>query len=246
MTRIPLPWLGREPGSPFPPVASALRSPNGLLAAGGDLAPERLLNAYRNGIFPWFGEGEPVLWWAPDPRCVFRTDAMHLPRRLRRTLRDCGWRIESDRRFARVLEGCAATRRDGGGTWIVPEMRAAYLRMHEFGHAHSVEAVAGDELVGGLYGIVIGSVFFAESMFSAADHGSKAALLGLAHAMQGWGWPLIDAQVPSPHLFTLGAELLARDAFMRALAPLLDPPTATPWHAAWRDFDAAEMAGGWR
>jgi len=241
-----LPWLARDPASPFPPVASAKRSPNGLLAVGGDLAPERLLNAYRNGIFPWYSEGTPILWWTPDPRCVFRTESMHMPRRLRRFLRGCDWRIESDRRFLGVIEGCAGDRPDVGGgepgTWIVPEMKAAYVRMHELGHAHSIEVIAGDQLVGGLYGLVIGRMFFAESMFSAEDHGSKVALLALAHSMSAWGWPLIDAQVASPHLFTLGASTVPRADFLRALQPLLDPAQAMPWASAWQDMEARNLA----
>lgn len=241
MTRYRLPWLGDDPQSPFPPVAGALRVPNGLLAAGGDLAPTRLLNAYRHGIFPWFMEGEPALWWAPDPRCVFHTHAMHVPRRLRRWLRHCAWRIESDRRYAQVLDACATGPREGGETWIIPTMRAAYLRMHELGHAHSIEVVAEERLVGGLYGIAIGHMFFAESMFSAADHGSKVALFALAHALRSWGWPLLDAQVASPHLFTLGAVAMPREAFMRACSPLLERRNALPWGERWTTLRATDL-----
>lgn len=171
---------------------------------------------------------------------------MHMPRRLRRFLRGCDWRIESDRCFDRVIEGCAGDRDDLGGgepgTWIVPEMKAAYLRMHELGHAHSIEVMAGDRLAGGLYGLVVGRVFFAESMFSAEDHGSKVALLALAHSMSAWGWPLIDAQVASPHLFTLGAGTMPRADFLRVLEPLLDPAHAVPWASAWSDMDAQDLA----
>jgi leucyl/phenylalanyl-tRNA--protein transferase len=221
-----IPWLSADPAGPFPPLATALRQPDGLLAAGGDLSPTRLLAAYRAGIFPWFGPGEPILWWSPDPRCVFETRSMHEPRRLRRWRRSSELVLEADRDFDAVVAGCAAPRAGAAGTWILPEMRAAYLRLHEAGHAHSIEVRAPDDrLVGGLYGVAIGRMFFAESMFSAETHASKLALLGLGWALAEWGWPMIDAQVYSTHLTTLGATRMSRAAFAEAVSRLvaLDP-----------------------
>ena len=217
MTRLALPWLGIDPAAPFPDVERALSHPNGLLAAGGDLAPVRLMNAYRRGIFPWYSEGEPILWWSPDPRCVFHADRMHVPERLRRTLRAIRWTIEIDRRFDAVIDACAAARADHQGTWITPDMRAAYLDLHRLGHAHSVEAIDDGRLVGGLYGVDVGGVFCAESMFSASTNGSKAALLGLAARLHDHGRTLIDAQVPSAHLFTLGAVEMSRRCYVEQL-----------------------------
>lgn len=223
-----IPWLSPDPASPFPPLATALRRPDGLLAAGGDLSPTRLLAAYRAGIFPWFGPGEPILWWSPDPRCVFETGAMHEPRRLRRWRRHSDRVLEADRDFEAVMAACAAPRRAATGTWIVPEMRAAYARLHEAGHAHSIEVRAPDgRLVGGLYGVAIGRMFFAESMFSAETNASKLALLGLGWVLAEWGWPLIDAQVHSAHLESLGARMMPRASFAAEVARLvaLDPGT---------------------
>ncbi len=217
-----LPWLGDAIDAPFPVPATALRHPNGLLAAGGDLSVPRLLAAYRSGIFPWYGPGEPILWWSPDPRCVFHTDRMHVPRRLARTLAASPWQVVADTRFGAVIDACAVPREAHAGTWIVPEMRHAYVALHEAGFAHSIEVFDGDALVGGLYGVSLGRVFFAESMFSARSGGSKAALLGLAARLREWGWPLIDAQVPSPHLFTLSGQTMPRETFLRQLPLLLD------------------------
>jgi leucyl/phenylalanyl-tRNA--protein transferase len=232
VTRLALPWLSADPTAPFPSVERALTHPNGLLAAGGDLSATRLLNAYRHGAFPWYAEGEPILWWSPDPRCVFHAARMHVPRRLRRSLRASGWRIEVDRRFAAVIDGCAGERADRQGTWITPDMRAAYVELHRLGHAHSVEALDGERLVGGLYGVAVGGVFCAESMFSAATNGSKAALLGLAAHLAEHGVELIDAQVSSPHLFTLGATEMPRRRFVEYLTRVRD--RALP-ASAWRD-----------
>lgn len=229
---LQLPWLGEAPDAPFPAPATALRHPNGLLAAGGDLSVPRLLAAYRRGIFPWYGPGEPILWWSPDPRCVFHTDRMHVPRRLARTLAASPWQVVADTRFAAVIDACAAPREAHAGTWIVPEMRHAYVALHQAGFAHSIEVLDGDALVGGLYGVSLGRVFFAESMFSARSGGSKAALLGLAARMREWGWPLIDAQLPSPHLYTLGGQTMPRDTFLRQLPQLLDG-TSPAGH--WRE-----------
>ena len=228
-----IPWLPADPAAPFPPLALARREPDGLLAAGGDLSPTRLLSAYRGGIFPWFGPGEPILWWSPDPRCVFDTRAMHEPRRLRRWRRGCDYLLEADRDFDAVVAACAAPRGGEAGTWILPEMRAAYGRLHEAGHAHSIEVRAPDgRLVGGLYGVAIGRMFFAESMFSAETNASKLALLGLGWTLAEWGWPLIDAQVRSAHLETLGARMMARDTFAAAVARLV---AHDPGHTGFRE-----------
>lgn len=229
---IRLPFLDPACADAFPPVARALPEPDGLLAAGGDLSPERLLAAYRRGIFPWFSEGEPILWWSPSRRTVFDTHAMHVPRRLARWLRGCDWTIRADTAFGAVMRACAAPRARQPGTWITAGMIAAYERLHALGHAHSVEAWDGERLVGGIYGVALGRMFFGESMFSAASNGSKAALLGLAGLLRERNVPLLDAQVASDHLFTLGAfELPRRDfcAQVERLASEAVPPGS--WHA---------------
>jgi len=232
--RIPI----LQPGSDeaFPAVESALREPNGLLAAGGDLTPSRLLRAYALGIFPWFSPGEPILWWSPDPRMVFATDAMHVPRRLARWLRGCDWRIEADRDFAGIVRACAAPRDGHDGTWITRSMLAAYTKLHELGHAHSIEVYAGDALVGGIYGVAVGRMFYGESMFSRASGGSKVALLALARRLRDWGWPLLDAQVSSAHLQTLGAREWPRAAFCARIAGLVRQPGKV---GSWREEFAA-------
>ena len=237
------PWLGTSPEDPFPPVSQALSQPNGLLAIGGDLTVPRLLRAYRCGIFPWYMPGEPLLWWSPDPRCVFGTHRMHVPRRLARWLKDTSWCVTADRDFAGVIDGCAAPRRDEGGTWISPEMRAAYLELHVRGYAHSFEAREGERLVGGLYGVALGRMFFAESMFSAESNGSKVALLMLAAVLREWGWPMIDAQVASPHLQTLGAVQMRRAAFLRAVESLVRAEGMPGhWHVRVGTRKAAALA----
>ncbi len=220
-----LPMLGDDPDAPFPAVDSALREPDGLLAFGGDLSPTRLLNAYRHGIFPWFSERQPILWWSPDPRMVFRTDGVRLASRFRRSLRGSTWVARADTAFDAVIAGCSQTPRPGQrGTWITDDMQQAYRDLHHLGRAHSVEVYehAGRDarLVGGIYGVAVGRMFFGESMFSAVSGGSKAALAALANALHGWGWPLIDAQVESGHLVSLGAESWPRAEFMAAIAPL--------------------------
>jgi leucyl/phenylalanyl-tRNA--protein transferase len=232
-----LPLLDDDPGAPFPPAASALGDPDGLLAFGGDLSPARLLNAYRGGIFPWFSEGQPILWWSPDPRTVFRTDGVHLSSRFRRSLRGSAWVARADTAFDAVIAACSQVPRAGqAGTWITPDMQQAYRELHRLGHAHSVEIYAhagpGAELVGGIYGVAVGRMFFGESMFSGASGGSKAALAALAQALRGWGWPLIDAQVESAHLLRLGAQAWPRSAFLTAIAPLCG---ATEPVASWRE-----------
>lgn len=237
---IRLPFLDPLAPDEFPPVDEALREPDGLLAAGGDLSPERLLAAYRRGIFPWYSRGQPILWWSPNPRTVFETARMHVPRRLARSLRTCAWTIRADSAFEAVVRACAAPRLRQRGTWIDAPMRKAYQRLHELGYAHSIEAWDGDTLVGGIYGVSIGRMFFGESMFSTAENGSKFALLALARALRQWDFPLLDAQVASPHLITLGAMEIERSVFClrvrdlcerkgipgswRAIFPAIRPP----------------------
>lgn len=240
---IRLPFLDPLRPNEFPPVSQALDDPDGLLAAGGDLAPERLLAAYRRGIFPWYSKRQPILWWSPDPRTVFATDAMHVPRRLARWLRGCTWMLRADTAFAEVVRACAAPRARERGTWIGADMRAAYERLHALGHAHSVEAWDGAALVGGIYGVAIGRMFFGESMFSTADNGSKAALLALARALRDWGFPLLDAQVASPHLFTLGAHEMKRAEFCaRVEALTAEPGVQGSWTGIFPDLAPADLA----
>jgi leucyl/phenylalanyl-tRNA--protein transferase len=241
---IELPWLDADPAAPFPPTASARRDPDGLLAAGGDLSPTRLLNAYRQGIFPWYSQGQPILWWSPDPRIVFRTDALHLSTRFRRSLRASRWTVRADTAFDRVIDACARIRRRGqDGTWITPGMRDAYNAMHRLGHAHSVEVFDDDLLVGGIYGIAIGRMFFGESMFSARSGGSKVALAVLALRLHAWGWPLIDAQVENPHLLGLGAESWPRDRYLERVHVLCsEPGSPGPWANRFGELPAMALA----
>jgi leucyl/phenylalanyl-tRNA---protein transferase len=227
MRRIPA-LLDAGPDNAFPDPELALRDPDGLLAIGGDLAPARLLDAYRNGIFPWYSQGQPILWWSPDPRLVFRTGSVHLSRRFRRWLRGSRWRAVADHDFPAVIAACASVPRAGQpGTWITPAMQAAYVELHRLGHAHSIEVRDGEALVGALYGVAIGQMFFGESMASLRPGGSKVALAALALRLHGWGWPLIDAQVENPHLLALGAERWPRKRFLPevgALAAIPEPP----------------------
>ena len=227
MRRLPA-LLASDPAAGFPDPETALSEPNGLLAIGGDLSPERLLDAYGQGIFPWFSEGQPILWWSPDPRTVFHTHSLRLSSRFRRSLRRSAWRVCADTAFEQVIEACANTSRPGqSGTWITAEMRAAYLRLHRLGHAHSVEVFDGDRLVGGLYGVAVGRMFYGESMFSACSGGSKVALAALARKLAEWEWPLLDAQVANDHLLSLGAERMPRREFLAQVRKLASGPRRT-------------------
>jgi len=208
----------------FPPPEAADRS--GLLAVGGTLTPRRLLAAYRHGIFPWYAPGQPVLWHSPDPRFVLPAGKLHVPRSLRKTLRRQSYALRADSAFGRVLQACADTPRPGqDGTWITPEMRTAYEALHHLGFAHSVEAWRGSELLGGLYGVALGSVFFGESMFSHAPDASKVAFVTLADALFSAGCRLIDCQVETEHLARFGAEAWPRRRFLRELASAVEGPT---------------------
>jgi leucyl/phenylalanyl-tRNA--protein transferase len=212
-------WLSaRDAPESFPPVERALDNPPGLLAAGGDLSPARLAAAYRRGIFPWYSPGQPVLWWSPDPREVLPLDALHISRSLARTLRRGTFATTVDADFAAVIDACAAPRAASPGSWITPEMRAAYLRLHALGAAHSVEVWRGAELVGGVYGVAAGRVFSGESMFSRASDASKVALVALAEWCRGRGHALIDCQLPSAHLRSLGSRPMRRAEFLAYLA----------------------------
>ncbi len=211
-------WLSpKDAPEWFPPPEHALEDPAGLLAAGGDLSPARLLAAYRRGIFPWYSPGQPVLWWSPDPRAVLFPEEFKVSRSLEKTLRNGGFGVATDEDFAAVIEGCAAPRPHSLGTWITPEMRAAYLELHRRGHAHSVEARLDGELVGGLYGVRLGGVFFGESMFSRARDASKVALAHLVAVCRRNSIAVIDCQLESRHLASLGARAIPRTQFQALL-----------------------------
>ncbi|MGH8677206.1 MAG: leucyl/phenylalanyl-tRNA--protein transferase [Burkholderiales bacterium] len=215
-----IPWLA--PDQPFPALERALRQPNGLLAAGGDLSVARLLDAYRRGIFPWFSEGEPILWWSPDPRMVLFPAELKVSRSLGKTLRRQSFSVTADRSFADVVEACRAPRRDQPGTWITREMALAYSRLHRAGYAHSIESWQHGELAGGLYGVAIGSAFFGESMFTRVSDASKVALITLVRQLERRGFGLIDCQMNTRHLASFGAREISRTRFARLLADLVD------------------------
>lgn len=208
----------------FPPTRLAETDPNGLLAVGGDLSTTRLLNAYRRGIFPWYNEDQPILWWSPAPRMVLYPEEIHVSRSLRRSMRQRGYAVGVDQAFAAVVEGCAAPRAGVRGTWLLPPMRAAYQALHAAGHAHSIEVWHGDDLVGGLYGVAVGQLFFGESMFSRRDDASKIALAFLAELASSQPYRLIDCQVYNPHLASLGAREISREAFEAVLADAVGAP----------------------
>jgi leucyl/phenylalanyl-tRNA--protein transferase len=223
-----IPWLAGE--ADFPPVERALRRPNGLLAAGADLSPERLLRAYRLGIFPWFSEGEPILWWSPDPRTVLFPHELKVSRSLRKTLRKNLFQVRADTAFEQVLEGCRQPRPGQPGTWITEEMKQAYCRLHTLGAAHSVETWHDGHLVGGLYGVALGGMFYGESMFSRMSDASKAALVALVHQLDAWGFGLIDCQMRTRLLASFGAREIARSEFTRRVAELVNyADVPGPW-----------------
>lgn len=233
-----------RPGDPldaFPDPSLALREPDGLLAIGGDLSAARLLAAYRLGIFPWYNPGDPILWWSPDPRAVLRPGAVHCARRLARSMHKCSFRASLDEAFVAVLEACAAPRGPDTGTWLVAEMRLAYARLHRLGVAHSFELWTGERLIGGLYGLALGRVFFAESMFSRVPDASKMLLIIMGEQLGRRGFRLIDAQVASPHLLRMGAELWPRARFLKELAGALAEEPSEP--LAPLDADLRTPAG---
>lgn len=240
MMRIPI----LSPGSDaaFPSVELALREPDGLLCAGADLSVGRLLQAYRRGIFPWFSPGEPILWWSPDPRCVFDLQSLHPGRSLRRFARHSGWQLRADQDFAAVIGACAAPRAGNADTWISPEMQHAYGELHRAGHAHCCALYEGDELIGGLYGVAIGQVFFGESMFSRRSNASKIVLHLLARQLADWDFVLIDGQVRNPHLMQLGAVNIPRRDFVAVLDRHCPAPGRTGnWAGAWAWRHAAQL-----
>ncbi len=206
----------------FPPPEQALSDPNGLLAVGGDLQPERLLNAYYNGIFPWFNQDDPILWWSPDPRAVFSPGNLRVSRSLVKYLKKQSWTFSINKQFAAVIQGCAAPRAKQEETWISADIQQAYLSLHQQGHAHSIEVWEDDALIGGLYGLAIGQVFCGESMFHLRTNASKAAMIVLQQHLLRCGFKLIDAQVENPHLDSLGAKSIKRKDFLTLLKHLRD------------------------
>lgn len=211
----------------FPPLDAA--SPEGLLAIGGDLCPDRILSAYRRGIFPWFSGNQPILWWSPDPRAVLLPSKIRISRSLKKNIRNRGFRITTDRAFVDVVKECAKDREQQKGTWITTEMRDAYTALHSRGHAHSVETWQNGKLVGGLYGISIGKAFFGESMFARVTDSSKTALVGLSTLLTTWEYHFIDCQVRSSHLDSLGAKCIPRNQFSKMLERAIRVPVA-PHH----------------
>jgi leucyl/phenylalanyl-tRNA--protein transferase len=224
-------WLTGD--APFPPAERALHSPNGLLAAGGDLTAPRLLEAYRHGIFPWFSPGEPILWWSPDPRMVLMPDEFRISRSFAKVLRNSTCEVRCDTAFEEVMRGCAAPRDGHCGTWISEEMIAAYCALHGLGYAHSVETWMDGRLVGGLYGIAIGRMFYGESMFSHASNASKIALAHLARQLERWEFGMIDCQMNTGHLASLGAREIPRGEFLARLRELINCEPVKRWQ-----FDA--------
>jgi leucyl/phenylalanyl-tRNA--protein transferase len=224
-------WLGMR--TPFPPIAAALAEPNGLLAAGGDLSPDRLLAAYRSGIFPWYSDGQPILWWSPDPRMVLYVDELRVSRSLRKRVRRGEFELRIDSAFDDVIEACARTPRAGQrGTWITPEIVRAYSELHARGYAHSVESWRDGMLVGGLYGLALGRIFFGESMFAWETDASKVALVHLVDKLRGLGVPLVDCQQETGHLGALGARPIPRARFAAHLEQLIHSIAPPP---GWRN-----------
>ena len=207
----------------FPAVEEALEEPNGLLAFGGDLRPERILAAYRRGIFPWYQDDQPILWWSPNPRAVLFPEQIHISRSMQKSLRSERFSLRMDTDFAGVMQGCAEITERRSGTWITEPMRKAYCKLHELGYAHSIEVWSqekngeAEKLIGGLYGIALGAVFFGESMFSREENASKIALIRLSQQLQRWGFAVLDCQVSNPHLHSMGASTIARSDFVKLL-----------------------------
>lgn len=228
---IRLHWLDpRNPHQHFPPVHLAMRDPNGLLAIGGDLSMPRLLRAYSQGIFPWFNPDEPILWWCPDPRAVLEPSDLHVSHSLRKQVKKQQYAVTMDAAFMDVLDSCSATRTKSRGTWLGPDMKRAYFNLHLNGHCHSVEVWRDAKLIGGLYGVALGRAFFGESMFSRADDGSKLAFYYLCEQLKAWRFELIDCQISSAHLISLGAKEMAREAFLRRLRQAVaQPGNPGPW-----------------
>ena len=236
-----LPWLDSS-STAFPPTDWALSEPNGLLAAGGDLSEQRLLSAYRQGIFPWFNDGEPILWWTPSPRMVLFPDKLHISRSLHKTLRQKTFQVTINRCFADVIQACAEPRprvsEEKKGTWITERLKNAYIDLHHSGYAHSFEVWNEGKLAGGLYGVAIGQIFFGESMFSRMSNTSKIALVYLTKLVKEWGYQLIDCQVYSDHLYSLGAEIIERSKFEAIINPSIGKKKA---HENWQPAEITEL-----
>lgn len=229
-----IPWLNEHDIS-FPDIHSALNEPNGLLAAGGDLSVNRLICAYQQGIFPWYSDDDPILWWSPAPRCVIYPDQLHISKSLRKTLKKQNFKVTFDRAFTEVIAACSAMRKDSEGTWISDDIQRAYCQLHTQGVAHSVEVWNADQLIGGLYGIALGKVFFGESMFSRQSNGSKIAFCYLVAQLKRWNFTLIDCQVHNDHLESLGAIEISRDQFQQHLQQY--DLNETPHSGAWQHID---------
>lgn len=227
---ISIPWLNPD-SHEFPDPVNALDEPDGLLALGGDLSPERILAAYQHGIFPWFNPGDPILWWSPNPRTVVFPEQLHISKSLRKTLRKGIYRVTFDNCFRDVMNACAGPRHYADGTWISDEIIEGYCALHKRGFAHSVEVWREEELVGGLYGMALGRVFFGESMFSRADNASKVGFAHLVRQLLAWDFQLIDCQVANDHLFSLGAIEIPREEFQQMLVKFAHEPAAhpSPW-----------------
>jgi len=225
------PWLGPDETFFFPPVSEA--SPEGIVAVGGNLSPGMLISAYSQGIFPWYSAGEPILWWSPDPRCIFPLSEYRVSSRMRRYILNSGFRVTLDTAFSSVIRACAGVERKGSqGTWITRDMQKAYIAMHELGYTHSVEVWRDDKLVGGLYGMSVGSAFFGESMFSLESNASKVALVHLVSVLKERKYSLLDSQVANPHVLSLGAAEIPRNEYLSRLKVALDHPRRP---VSWRE-----------
>ena len=236
-----IPWLGSK--TPFPPLACAMTDPNGLLAAGADLSPPRLLTAYRQGIFPWFSPGQPILWWSPDPRMVLVPSEFTPRRSLVKVLRNKPYEVRCDTAFETVMRACAARPRAGqDGTWITDEIVTGYCALHSAGYAHSIETWIDGELAGGLYGVAIGSAFYGESMFAHVNDASKIAFAHLADFLRSRSCGIIDCQMNTDHLASLGAREITRADFIEHLHRLTAEPTMTGWAQIARRWNTGHVA----
>lgn len=219
----------------FPPSSTALDEPNGLLAAGGDLSPQRLLNAYSRGIFPWFQDDQPILWWSPDPRMTLKPDEIHISKSMKKFLAKTSLSVKVDSCFDRVMDACSQDRKNSSGTWITQDMYEAYCYLHELGYCHSIEVFDAQKLVGGLYGVSLGQIFFGESMFSRLTNASKLALITLANFLRRHQFQLIDCQVASPHLSSLGAQEITREQFEVELSAGITQASLKETQALWSE-----------
>ena len=236
-----LPWLDTDYPD-FPDVGQAFTSPNGLLAAGGGLSPRWLINAYQRGIFPWYEADQPILWWCPDPRMVLFPNELHISRSLSKLIRNHSFQVSTDRDFDAVITACAAPRLQSGGTWITTELKSAYKRLHTLGIAHSIEVRDREKLIGGLYGVALGKVFFGESMFSHSSNSSKIALVLLVQHLRQWGYKLIDCQVATGHLSSMGAREISRQEFLVRLKELVGTQTTPVYWPAPNEEIAWQLA----